>query len=302
MKQHTVPRSYLARWCDPSTPAGQEPYIWIFAKEKRQGKKRAPHKAFRKTHFYTDKRPSAADRLWLEKGLGKVEGGLAAVTDRVVTQGIPLSVDNKGAIAAFAATMFVRTPQYEQHIRSQWEPVLALGNEMVARAKEMTPQQLKTFSSPISGSGPSLSMEQVEQIVEHPLQSSIKGLMAGMLRVLMLMKCRILYTANAPGFITSDAPCVVFDPDWWKMPPMYRGGLASRTVEVTVPLSPNFAALFAWQLDNDLHYLEVPDAAVDEVNRQTRFSCDKQFVVCQNETRDHWFDPGQPPPGIEMTT
>ena len=32
-KQHFIPRSYLESWCDPKTPHGQNPYIWLFSKD-----------------------------------------------------------------------------------------------------------------------------------------------------------------------------------------------------------------------------------------------------------------------------
>ena len=32
-KQHWVPESYLTAWCDPGTPADQEPYVWRFSKD-----------------------------------------------------------------------------------------------------------------------------------------------------------------------------------------------------------------------------------------------------------------------------
>jgi len=299
MKQHTVPQSYLSRWCDPSAPAGQEPYIWIFGKDERQGKRRAPRKVFRKAHFYTDKRNRPGNPLWLEQGLGRIEGELARLMEKIINRGDELTLNHKVTLAAFAATMFVRTPSYEAHIRSQWEPVLRMGEEMAARVKKMTPEQIRELPQPIRSDGRSMSMEQVGEIVRHPLQVSFRPLIAGMMKVLMRMNCGLMYSLRLPGFITSDAPCVIFDPESWRFPIMYRGGLASRTVEVTLPLSSRFLALFGWKMIEDLVYCEMPEDIVDEMNRRTRFHCDARFVVCQNVTRDHWFDPGQPPPSAE---
>ena len=30
--QHFIPQGYLKAWCDPTTPEGQEPYVWRFTK------------------------------------------------------------------------------------------------------------------------------------------------------------------------------------------------------------------------------------------------------------------------------
>ena len=52
-KQHYVPRCYLAGWVDPSTPAGQEPYVWVFNRGERKGRKKAPSNLFTETDLYT---------------------------------------------------------------------------------------------------------------------------------------------------------------------------------------------------------------------------------------------------------
>ena len=41
-RQHVIPRCYLKQFVDPKTPPGQEPYVWIFDRESKRGKKRAP--------------------------------------------------------------------------------------------------------------------------------------------------------------------------------------------------------------------------------------------------------------------
>ncbi len=41
-KQHIIPKCYLKSWCDPVTPAGQQPYIWRISRDgstKRKKKK-----------------------------------------------------------------------------------------------------------------------------------------------------------------------------------------------------------------------------------------------------------------------
>ena len=45
-KQHFVPQSYLRAWCDPETPDGQEPYVWRFAKDGTDARRKAPENIF----------------------------------------------------------------------------------------------------------------------------------------------------------------------------------------------------------------------------------------------------------------
>src|ERR1017187_3338756 len=54
MKQHIVSKCYLKAWCDPSTPKGQEPYIWLISRDGSEKTRRAPHKSLTKTNAYTE--------------------------------------------------------------------------------------------------------------------------------------------------------------------------------------------------------------------------------------------------------
>ena len=94
--------------------------------------------------------------------------------------------------------------------------------------------------------------------------------------------------------ITSDAPCVWFDPEAYKRPFLYRApGLAWPTIEVTLPVSPKQVLLMNHAGLN--RYFKVPPHIVDELNRRTRGHADEYFVVQRNEARPIWYDLGTPP-------
>ncbi len=52
-RQHYVPRSYLKAWLDPACPPKQTPYVWIFEKDQRTGRRKSPEKILRETDMYT---------------------------------------------------------------------------------------------------------------------------------------------------------------------------------------------------------------------------------------------------------
>jgi len=60
-----------------------------------------------------------------------------------------------------------------------------------------------------------------------------------------------------------------------------------------MPVSPSQIMLLNWQSVEG--YIDVTSEQVDDLNRKTRFMCDKYFVVRNNEKREVWFDPGIPP-------
>ena len=57
------------------------------------------------------------------------------------------------------------------------------------------------------------------------------------------MNLTVFCTNDDLGFIASDRPCVWFDPEAFKkLLPFNQPALGSRTIEVTMPLSPNHCA------------------------------------------------------------
>jgi hypothetical protein len=109
--------------------------------------------------------------------------------------------------------------------------------------------------------------------------------------------CAILVTKSSAGFITSDSPCVHFDPEAWKRPRMMLSGMMWPSLEVTFPLTPRHMLFFNRQLTADGAYTDIPEDFVDALNARTRWHCDEQFIVRSNLVREAWFDTGTPPDG-----
>jgi hypothetical protein len=104
----------------------------------------------------------------------------------------------------------------------------------------------------------------------------------------------ILVTNDETGFITSDTPCVWFNPSLYKLPPFYRHpGLGQKDIEVTLPLTPRH--LLTISHHRYPRYVTINSKAVDEFNRRTRFHCAEEFVSWKGETQPYWFDPGREP-------
>ena len=104
----------------------------------------------------------------------------------------------------------------------------------------------------------------------------------------------ILYSESEQGFITSDCPCVWFDPEAYKRPPLYRGpALMYETIEITLPISPSQCILLNRQGLNG--YIKLDENAVRELNRRHRFYASKSFIVNNSGVDESWFDPGIEP-------
>ena len=140
-------------------------------------------------------------------------------------------------------------------------------------------------------------MSQVRTMVAQPMLSMFYPFFAAELQEYTKMQMTVLCTTPASPFITSDAPVAWIDPRVLGSPG-FRGhvGLGNPTLEVTMPLSPRQLLLLTWQPTGLVPYADIPDGAVQELNRRTHIFADKQFVCCNSDTHDRWFDEEAAPP------
>jgi len=78
-RQHFVPTSYLKAWCDPNTPPGQTPYVWVHTADGSDKKRRAPENILSEADYYTFHKASGERDLFLERYLGSVESTFPAL-------------------------------------------------------------------------------------------------------------------------------------------------------------------------------------------------------------------------------
>ena len=103
-----------------------------------------------------------------------------------------------------------------------------------------------------------------------------------------------LVTDDEVGFITSDAPCVWFNPELRKLPPFYRSpGLGQPDIEVTLPLTPHHMLFISHK--KFPFYIDVRQPFVNEANRLVRFHCESEFVSWKGDVRPIWLDRGVMP-------
>jgi len=128
-----------------------------------------------------------------------------------------------------------------------------------------------------------LTIEEVRELSKRPLQQMLPDIIEKDLPVLARMNLVIFTTEDDVGFITSDHPCVWFD-ERARRGPL---SLGSRTIEVSMPISPRSLALLCWE---DLpSYKSVSLAELDNDNRLQQANCDEYFVVRRNTSRPEWF-------------
>jgi len=96
--QHIIPQCYLKQFVDPNTPTRHEPYVWIFDREVKRGKKRAPKNILAETDFYTLK----GDYV-IEKALAQIESEYSVIFENNIKKKIPLAPYEHLVFCAFVA-------------------------------------------------------------------------------------------------------------------------------------------------------------------------------------------------------
>ena len=293
-KQHAVPRSYLKAWCDPATPQGQEPYVSHFARDGSNPRRRAPENLFFENDLYTISMPGGGRDLSIESGLSSIEGDFASLRRKKMTHHVALDERDIAIVCIFAAAMRARTPAQRDYLAKSWGGLKAKADAMIEWAKTASPAQLQAGASPRGRDDNLISPEFVESMATAPLQTSLAASIKAEAPLLAQMDAAIYFATGEYRFITSDNPCVWFDPESCRRPPMYQSpALGYRTTEVRLPISPKQCLVL--NRHGFRGYRPAPDILVEAVNRVTRFACDKAFVNFENAARPYWFDPGVEP-------
>jgi Protein of unknown function (DUF4238) len=76
---HYVSRAYLAAFTDPNTPAGQEPYLWVYERGEGTPYSRSPKKTAVKRHYYRVTHDDGTTDNALEDYLSRVESSAIPV-------------------------------------------------------------------------------------------------------------------------------------------------------------------------------------------------------------------------------
>ncbi len=275
-KQHVIPNCYLKAWCDPVTPPGHTPSIWRISKDGSVKKRKSPEKSFTSTDRYTVTLPNGERSLVLEDTLAALEGQFVSALSRIRRRERLNAVD-RAYLCMFAAAMHSRTMAQGEH----WRKQMFLLHEMVEsmeRAYGMPPAKSLTTAKMVDTAHIDVLLMTIMEVT--PL--------------LFQMRISIAGTDDPAGFITSDVPCIWFNPKLHMLPPFYRhAGLAQPDIEVRLPLTPQHMLVISHQ---ELEpYISVSSKVVQELNRTTRFSCREEFISWKGVVDPFWFSEREMP-------
>lgn len=295
-KQHYVPRCYLKAWHDPAVPPGGQitPYVWHFDKDGNNPRAKAPANIFTETDIYTIERADGSRDLRLEHGLQGIEDQFTRIRNlRFLRREWP-DAEQFVWIFAFVATAQVRTAAMRNFQAKQWGDMRQKMERIEQSYREATPEKRKRMSvlGPPPGNRETAGMgiEDLRQVEQNPIRFMLVPALQAVMPIMAKMHVAVLCTDDPLGFVTTDTPCTWFDPEAHKLPPFYRSpGLAVRSIEVTLPISPRQCLLISHNPDFT-GYIDVEPHVVDELNRRHIAHCDSAFIACRSESRPVWFE------------
>jgi len=276
--QHFVTEAYLREWCDPATPEGYEPYVWIVSKKDRIAKNKSPKKIFSETDFYTILDSQGNRNVDLEKALQKIESNFIAVQRDKLSRHKPLDDKEMVVVSTFIATMFARVKHQRAQQREMWQELLDEINNVPKEAFTFL-KETKTYN-------------RIENIRNQPLPYNITNFANIVVPFLSRMNCEIFETETKPGFITSDNPCFLIDPAIYTLnpPKSWIDLFSSPTVEILFPISPKqLISLKPTGQDRYSSVDKVPEA-IDEINKIIVGNSEEFIVLNQKQFKDEWFE------------
>jgi hypothetical protein len=282
MQQHYLPQFYLKEFCDPNTPSGQEPYVWLCGRDNLAWRKKAPANIAKGADMYsfTDKDGQRHDEI--EKGLAEVEGQTAGIIRNKIFKYDP-NLDEQEAVmlAMFVGYMAVRIPAFHQQLGDFMTDVVKAMMTLQASKPEAFPA-LKAAVEQDTGEklpdwfGPE-HLDPSKYIIT-PSKSLVVALALSPIKEItyhLANMAWVFLVAEQEFFITSDWPFCMLNPKL--IGSFYGPGLAQKDVEITVPLSPKISLLATWDKPSTV-FRGVGSEAVSIINRRTALMA-REFVV-----------------------
>jgi hypothetical protein len=274
MKQHFVTASYLKAWCDPTISKGK--HVWLVSKDTQEIRHQSPYEIFKENDFYTVYDSNGIKLLELENKLEIIENAFVSLRRNKLEKHGILTLEDRKTISLFIATMFVRTKLQRDEQKEIWKELLDSANELPIEQSAYIKNTLQ--------------YRQIEQLHKQPMPFHIFHFVNFAMPFLIRMNCKIMETQTKPGFITSDNPCLWFDPAIFGIgQPNLFFGLGHPELEIILPISPSQIISLKQQGPDGYISIDSYPEAVDELNKLVVGFSEKFIVLNQSRYKKHWF-------------
>ncbi len=267
--QHYVPQCYLREFATKELSRDKKPMIWIFEKNSRKGRIDKIENVLFAKDLYTIDTGGTKDYS-IETSLQNLEGEYATVYREKIAKRLPLNTRDHLVLCAFISALMQRTLRHKDSTEKFLNEVI----EMMEKMDEAHNTHSKI-------------VEDYKKLKTNSHKLGIFKILPDITDVLMKMNLSFICADNISSrYITCDDPCVMFNPDlqWQKF---YGFGLAQKSIELSIALSPTTLAVFSWQ--NLRGYIQTTNQRVEDHNRMVRHHSYKYFLLNSQKTKLLWF-------------
>lgn len=278
--QHIVPRSYLSQFTDPSTPEGQEPYVWVFERGRADPYRRAPKKLAIRSYYYTHFDEAGIRNDAVDQFLQQLENAGIPILKRLDQGESPssLSDSEREEFAYFLALVSLRVPRFRESVERFALDVVRKSAQVAAAHPEFFQHLLEQAANDKGEPKPTPevvaelrgAMLKGELGVEIDPVVSLQAMVDQAPQIaeyVYTCEWRVLTAPETTGFVTGDCPLVkVTTQRPWSS--WYSGvGWATPYMEATFPLSPRKCLLMSLHHPEGIE--EVSSMRVTEANLRT---------------------------------
>ncbi|MCX6376387.1 MAG: DUF4238 domain-containing protein [Armatimonadetes bacterium] len=301
MKQHLIPKFYLRGFADPGRPRGE---VWIRRADRPTWEAKHPGAIAWKPDYYTLVGKDGDTSYLVEEMLYDVEDATAKLMRHKLLKREALSNEERNALSLFVAMMKVRVPANHRRISDFYSGIATKLLAMMHHEYTKRPSSLEAMKERerqrmgrcdwAELKPEDLDPSHFSEIVPTH-QSVIRRSFEHMFKFadVLLQMGWTFYVSESPDFfITSDNPVHIVDTS--NAHTLYGGGLLSKDVNVTLPLTKSMALVAGWRQQGD-QFAQAPTAVVGEINvRSAR--CATGILVAPKPTfpGSEWLQPRQP--------
>ena len=268
-RQHYVPHCYLKEFATPDSIDNKEPLIWIFERNSRNGRlDKIKNVLFAKDLYTID--IGGKKNYSIEKSLGNIESEYTKVYRNIIKNRLPLNEKDHVIFCIFVSALMQRTLRHKNSLEEFMSEVIE-----------------KMEALDVAHNSKSKIVEDYQKLKVDSHKLNLIKLLPDITEVLVQMNLAFICTDRITSkYITCDDPCILFNSDlqWQRL---YGYGLAQKSTELTVTLSPNTMAVFSWK--NLKGYMWTSNSRTDDHNRMVRNYAYKYFLLNSPKTKIIWF-------------
>lgn len=248
---HYIPEFYLRLFVDPV----HAPNLWRYERGQAEPKRLPPETIAVQSHYYAVPTPEGGKDQIVEEMLSQLESAAAPVIKSLVNDpGRALSPDERGALAAFTASMLTRVPFFRGMIEDFTAEVVGKTARMVASDPRRFEALMRRVEQE-TGRPVDIPVEKVREFLldreRYEIKTSPVASLETMVEVtpefvpiIADMNWAVLTPPGGYVFVTSDTPVVLVNPALQGSP--YGPGLLQESVEVTFPMAPKACLAATW--------------------------------------------------------